>query len=197
MSGSEKPKKYEHTLMRALSYDEDDLAANANGAWSERQIAKMRRERRDLLVELAILTVPPILLGAFLARASSIAPFGVLIGFALVLLVYATNFYRLTRDLRGTVRAVEGRIQLDVIPRRKRAIYTARINGVKFKIKKAAFLSFKNGDPYRVYYAPHRKQIASAEWLRDDDPFEERARLEAEESYDTSADAKAVHRKRL
>jgi hypothetical protein len=37
-----------------------------------------------------------------------------------------------------------------------------------FAINKPIFLAFKNGDPYRIYYAPHSKTLLSAEWLRDE-----------------------------
>ena len=38
-----------------------------------------------------------------------------------------------------------------------------------FVVSKQVFLAFKNGDPYRVYYAPNSKRIVAAEWLRGED----------------------------
>jgi hypothetical protein len=51
------------------------------------------------------------------------------------------------------------------------------------------FLSFKNGDPYRIYYAPATKLILSAEWLRDDSPFVDQPRLRRERSLDLELEA--------
>ena len=67
------------------------------------------------------------------------------------------------------------------------AEYFLRVENMRFTIKQNAFLTFKNGDPYRLYYAPYSQQILSVEWLRDDNPFVEVAPDAAEDSEADSA----------
>lgn len=95
------------------------------------------------------------------------------------------------RDLRERrAESVEGRIQLDLHHSYNRSMhrmsgtqfnfnmnrgsshYYVYIGGMRFEVSKAGFLAFKNDDPYIIHYAPHSKLLLSAEWLREDDPFE-------------------------
>ena len=77
---------------------------------------------------------------------------------------------KFTADIRkGEVDVAEGRVILDVIGQGNSGnAYSARIENVTFAINKPIFLAFKNGDPYRIYYAPHSKTILSPEWLREE-----------------------------
>jgi hypothetical protein len=95
----------------------------------------------------------------------------------------------IVRDLRARrAESVEGRVQLDMHHTYNRSMhqvggnhyrmtggrshYYVYIGGMRFEVSKAGFLAFKNDDPYIVYYAPHSRMLLSAEWLRDNDPFE-------------------------
>lgn len=172
---TQKPKKYEDVLMRALKFDETDLAANEAGEWSAAQVAKWSRARRDHLVALLVAFGFTALFLVFTARASTnigvLLNGGALFGTLVTVGYLSGRLDRVLRDLHDGARTVEGRVELDVDTRNNKTKYTAKIGGMKFKISKMTFLAFKNGDPYRVYYAPHQKRIASVEWLRDDDPF--------------------------
>lgn len=79
------------------------------------------------------------------------------------------------------VALAEGRVDLSLNALQNTAEYFLRVENMRFTIKQNAFLTFKNGDPYRIYYAPHSKKILSVEWLREDDNLideRERARLQ-------------------
>src|SRR5262249_36406955 len=95
-------------------------------------------------------------------------------GVLLVLFCFAALLFsgkrlnNLRRDLlSGKAGAVEGRIALDVAARKEGAYYRVAVANQTFGVRKNVFLAFKNGDPYRIYYAPHSKTLLSAEWLRD------------------------------
>ncbi len=176
MPQAAKLKKYEDVLMAALKFTEDDLAANMGGQLSAGQVAMFKQRRSTYASFIALLfgTVAAVLLfisalifnGIVLLLACGLlfALSGLLVGVVPVL--------KINRDLRSGVQTVEGRVDLDTIPTQYSASYTVNVAGKKFKVKKRAFLAFKNGDPYRIYYAPHTKTILAADWLRADDPFE-------------------------
>ncbi len=171
-----KLKKYEDVLMRALRFDEEDLAANESGSFSVGQVQTLKRQRGTVIISVsALLGIVTMLLLFANVYAGGLAPLVIvfLIVVAFVLLVGGLAALQVTRDLRAGLQLVEGRIDLDTTPGQNSATYTVKVEGKKFKVKKRAFLAFKNGDPYRIYYTPHTKTILSAEWLRDDDPFVE------------------------
>lgn len=99
--------------------------------------------------------------------------------------------FGILRDIRERrAESVEGRVQLDLHHSYNRSMhrmsgtqfnfntnrgsshYYVYIGGMRFEVSKAGFLAFKNDDPYIIHYAPHSKLLLSAEWLREDDPFE-------------------------
>ena len=163
-----KLKKYEDVLMRALNFTEDDLTLNAAGQLSAAQINRLKTQRTTTATVAVALSV---IVGALYAR--SLAPL-VMMVLIFVLFTVVTGIIpavQMTRDLQAGVQVAEGRVELDTIPRRKRTVYLVKLDGQKFKVQKMTFLAFKNGDPYRIYYAPHSRTILAAEWLRDDDPF--------------------------
>ena len=169
-----KLKKYEDFLMRALSFTEDDLALNAAGQLSAAQMNRLKTQRTttaSLAVALSVIVGGLLLFANGYAR--SLAPL-VMMVLIFVLFTVVTGIIpavQMTRDLQAGVQGAEGRVELDTIPRRKRTVYLVKLDGQKFKVQKQTFLAFKNGDPYRIYYAPHSRTILAAEWLRDDDPF--------------------------
>ena len=169
-----KLKKYEDFLMRALSFTEDDLALNAAGQLSAAQMNRLKTQRTttaSLAVALSVIVGGLLLFANGYAR--SLAPL-VMMVLIFVLFTVVTGIIpavQMTRDLQAGVQVAEGRVELDTIPRRKRTVYLVKLDGQKFKVQKQTFLAFKNGDPYRIYYAPHSRTILAAEWLRDDDPF--------------------------
>jgi hypothetical protein len=190
-----KVKKYEDRLMEVLRFDDADLEANQAGTLSPRQAAHLRLERRS---EFFWITFFGVFFGATIAlllrqiplNAPGVVPLLVLAAFVATVLVY--HYLRrvapLSKDLHeNRALAVDGRVDLSLKPKGRRIKYSMDIGKMRFPIRKDAFLSFKNRDPYCVYYAPHSKQILSVEWLRDDNPFvdedEETGRLKDRPAY--------------
>ncbi len=177
MPGDTKLKKYEDVLMRALNFTEDDLALNAAGQLSAAQLNRLKTQRTStaiLAVALSVIVGGLLLFANVYAR--SLAPLVMMVLFVILFTVVTGIIpaVQMTRDLQAGVQVAEGRVELDTIARRRRTAYVVKLDGQKFKVRKMTFLAFKNGDPYRIYYAPHSRTILSAEWLRDDDPFVER-----------------------
>jgi len=175
MPKATKLKKYEEVLMAALKFTEDDLAANASGSFSAAQVLMLKRRRATQAVSIGVMCgiVAMFLLFVVVIVPNSAIPmlsFSLLFSL-LALLIGGVAMLQVTRDLRAGLQMVEGRIDLDTTPGQNNATYTVKVEGKKFKVKKRAFLAFKNGDPYRIYYTPHTKTILSADWLRDDQPF--------------------------
>ncbi|MBE2267011.1 MAG: hypothetical protein IAE80_02180 [Anaerolinea sp.] len=175
MKQEAKLKKHEDLLKAVLKFDEDDLAANHTGAYSPYQIAWLKRHRTNHMTTAAIMSA--IVTGIVLIPiAISVSAYPLLIFAALftVLAFFAGGMraYQVTRALRKGISMVEGRIDLDASVAQTSQFYV-RVEGVRFTVKKEVFFAFKNGDPYRVYYAPYLKQMLAVEWLRDDNPFVE------------------------
>jgi hypothetical protein len=183
-----KTKKYEDRLMSALKFSEFDLKNNQVGLMTYRQARHLRSAR----IAATLSWTMPFLLGIgglsawFTAMlATTDAPLdaillpllGVIALSGWLYAYYGLRVNRLNDDLReNRVSAVEGRVELGVATGNKSAAYWMRIDMMRFPLTQAAFLAFKNGDPYRIYFAPHSKQILSVEWLREDEdnnPFDE------------------------
>ncbi|MBK8025511.1 MAG: hypothetical protein IPK19_29975 [Chloroflexi bacterium] len=172
MAQDSKPKKYEDLLMAALRFDESDLAANMAGAWSERQSAQLLQRQRDHVVWAVILGILAFVFTFFLVRVSGSVGLALnglaALSFMAGLIAVAVSRSRITKDLQSNLREVEGRVRLDTRSSNNKTTYFLRIDDVRFKVSKKEFLTFKNHDPYRIYYAPNQKKILSAEWLRGD-----------------------------
>jgi len=177
MPQATKLKKYEEVLMAALKFTEGDLAANMGGRLSAAQVTQFK-QRRSTYASFSALLFGTVAAAMMLISAVLFNGIVILLACGLLfalsgLLVGAVPVLNINRDLRLSVQMVEGRVDLDTTPARNSASYTVKVDDKKFKVKKRAFLAFKNGDPYRIYYTAHTKTILSADWLRDDDPFAE------------------------
>ncbi len=182
----DKPKKHEDLLMAALNFTEADLEANQAGELSARQIAALEKRRGLMFMGVFVSMV---VMALFFLIASVMQPsYDAFVFYffavfpALLALYLAYNVYRSSSDTRERRSAVvEGRVQLDVSGGQNSANFVLKLENKKFGLNKRQFLTFKSGDPYRVYYAPKSRRILSAEWLRDDAPFvdqpADRARL--------------------
>jgi hypothetical protein len=177
MPEESKPKKHTDVLMVALDFDDDDLAANKSGEYSDHQIAELKRRRtwQAIIFSLTTVVVSLLALVSTTSAPTLLLPMLFFLGLFMVwsLLAGGIGVVRFTRDLRTGIKAAEGRVGLDMNPSQNTSAYFVKLDERKFKVKKAIFLAFKNGDPYRIYYAPHSKTILSVEWLRDDNPFDE------------------------
>jgi hypothetical protein len=174
---AEKPKKYEERLMESIGFDEDDLEANRAGHFTQKQIDKFAAAQKKTLNAAIFFTL---LIGAvlvFLALGVSLSitalrPLLIIATLPLSLIFAALIFHihRLRTDVHDDdIGSVEGRIDLSLQPVQNTANYFLRVEGVRLHIGKNAFLAFKNGDPYCIYYSRRAKKLLSAEWLRDND----------------------------
>jgi len=172
-----KLKKYEDVLAAALKFTDDDLAMNAAGRLSPAQTAMLQRRRTVGAIVIgglcAIVTLCLFIGSAGVGMFLSPVFLALMVFFAFALAIGAIPAVRISRDLKLGAQVVEGRVELDTTPAQNSASYRVKVDGQKFNVQKRAFLAFKNGDPYRIYYAPNTKTILSAEWLRDDNPFVE------------------------
>ena len=172
----DKVKKYEDRIMDVFAFDENDLEANQAGHLSQQQMVRLKKARNRAISTFALLAM----LFGFLAiiivaagfQASGILP-PLAAGLLAVLAIYAIfgrNAQALLKDMRtNQVALAEGRVDLSLNALQNTAEYFLRVENMRFTIKQNAFLTFKNGDPYRIYYAPRSKRILSVEWLREDD----------------------------
>ncbi len=89
------------------------------------------------------------------------------------MLTYGFKLFRLWRDAKDDhVLSAEGRIDLSMHGKAgagSSVECTLKVGSVKFRVKEDAFLAFKNGDPYAIYYTRRSKKLLSAEWLRGED----------------------------
>ncbi|MFW5691138.1 MAG: hypothetical protein ACOCXZ_01445 [Chloroflexota bacterium] len=113
------------------------------------------------------------------------------------LVKYGTLLYQVRTDLRaGQVAVIEGRIEQNPSSAYMNAIrryhYGLRVigrEGVRDfdAVGQRVFLAFKNGEPYRIYYAPRSGMLLGADWLRGtDDVF-----LPADDAESAAPDAEA------
>jgi hypothetical protein len=191
----DKPKKHEDVLMAAIGFDEDDLEPNRAGRLSDRQTAKLKRERGNDSFSFVAWLVAALVLMLIAALTTSTIVDLVSGAVALVMgftaLKHGIATVQTQRSLRrGTVDAAEGRIRLDMKTRRQsNPTFYLYTEDRRFTVRKLLFLTLKSGDPYRIYYLPTSKRIISAEWLRDDSPFVDAPSVRRERSLDLELEA--------
>ena len=96
----------------------------------------------------------------------------------------------LIEDLReNRILAAEGRVDLSI---QGDYDYFLLVEKQRFRLrKKDTFLTFKNGDPYRIYYTPRSRQILSVEWLREnDDNLLDESERQREDEVDATSDTR-------
>ncbi len=177
----EKVQKYERHLMDAFAFDAGDLAVNRAGTFSENQRRKLQHWWMIWTLGLAAALIVGAGVSAFLVPAILLAPqaLGIKIAVGLVAIIltcvalYAFCWFKRADYLsdldESIVYAAEGRVRLALDEGRSNARYLVSVGHLAFIVSKGAFLAFKNGDPYRIYYAPNSKRIVSVEWLRGED----------------------------
>lgn len=164
----------QEALMWALMFNEEDLEANQNGL-----LSKVQRKRMQLMrvlwkgftgLSIALLslvlftTQTPIRIDNNLWRSIIL---GVL--FAFFAAFSWRKFRLLAVDMEAGVGCVEGDLRKSSLqnPTFKSTDYFLTINGVRFSVHPDIYDTFKDGDPYAIYYIPRSKTIYSAEWLRE------------------------------
>lgn len=178
--------KYSDLLAQALTFMPDDLALNEHGIISPMQHERLQQMLTDKLIEDGKITlfVTVVLAGlTFLARDYlALAPWLLilLVGGPVLLIVYFLwQWWRirhhLTRDQHEQIaETVSGRVTLapNLATHDQTLPYMLSIEDRTFPISEKAFLAFKNGDPYQIYYAPHTRILLSAVWLAEQDLFD-------------------------
>jgi hypothetical protein len=147
--------------------DEETLAANADGLLTDQQRAALLSERGNWLgigiatVFTAIfLTISIPWIFEYNGASTSFVWFVTTAGVTFTLYC-AWQWRRFAIDLQSPVESGEGVIYLDV----RRGKPTVSIGDLHFLTTPDRFMVFKNGDPYRIYYAPGSMTVLSAEWL--------------------------------
>lgn len=175
-----KVKRYDDVLKTAFYFDQHDLEANRVGKLTDWQLNRLKADLRRATAALAILLFGALVVfggGASIYTSGGqpsgllTAAFVMLVVVGILALYYWFRNQRASADLREQkVSVVEGRVELRAVSSGESSTaYSVRIGEVQFPLKKQEFLAFKNGDPYRVYYAPNSKKLLSAEWLRGDE----------------------------
>ncbi len=177
----EKVQKYERHLMDAIGFDAGDLAVNRAGTFSETQRRKLENWRMFWSLGLAAAVIVGASMSTFLFLAFLLAPqaaaLKIAAGMVVIILacvaLYAFCWFKRADYLDDLeeciVYSAEGFVRLTLDEGRNNARYLVSVGTLTFIVSKQAFLSFKNGDPYRIYYAPNSKHIVAAEWLRGED----------------------------
>jgi hypothetical protein len=165
---TEKPKrKYDDGLMRALDFKEADLELNRRGEMSKYQLERVRGSLAAIDAVMLILVVAGVLISLYVAQLYTIlgfiaAIFCLIMG-SLLFTYIETEWRGLARDRQAQkILQVEGYIHLDVTNAHS---FKVVICDSEFCISKAMFLAFKNGEQYRIYYAPGTRKIFSAELI--------------------------------
>lgn len=161
-------------LLSALNATDDDLTANRDGRLSERQRARLRRDRRraaligaGVLAALILLATALLFVGqrngtAVLSYAGITAT---VVG-AIYGSVVARNAFRLTSDIdAGAVAALTGTVRHTVRVAGRSATYVFSVDGHELVVPKPVFLAVKNGGRYRFYRTPNAHVLVSGEAL--------------------------------
>jgi len=159
IDGYKVKQKPSERLMNVLGFSKGDLECNQQGKMSANQRSAYLNKRKWYLLGSG-LCILGFMIVWFGGRELSVF----LVGFVIGIFVCGMNAYRFYSDgINGVVASSEGRIDMTINGRR----FSIAVEGQQFDLRQKAFLAFKNGDPYRLYYTPRTKQLLSAEWLRD------------------------------
>lgn len=161
--------KYEalERLMICFDFTPEDIVANAQGHFSQRQRQHLQFQQRQRLTFVISLSVA-VLIGHLIRLPSVISlvlSFGLYILGGSVLMQWFKQ--RIDFDNEPVIET-EGRIELFLNTRP----YRLFIDQLDFPLTQWQFLALKNYDPYRIYWIPKTRKILSVEWLRDN-PLDE------------------------
>jgi hypothetical protein len=162
---------FDKKLARALNFTEDDLAANRSGQLNIRQRSIVRKKalisilRNNLFrVTVSLWLILSSVSINHIIKTGEGTFFDLLIILppGLLLLTYIFNVWRqINLDLaEGVVAMDEGIVQFQLANRNGDPI--VRFPHISFPIN-GHIAVFRFAEPYRAYYAPHTKQILSAE----------------------------------
>jgi hypothetical protein len=172
----QQPLKQQFMLMAAIGFTEEDLQANREGYLTKKQRRELNDDRTLWKIFFA-LTIPTFLIGTLWVILDGIYFKYTIINriemmSLLWVFVLGIGFYiwrkikKYNLDLhKGDVQAVQGIVQLGEGGNSGVRRYYCYIQGISWSINLFTHASFKAGDPYAIYYAPHSKTLLSTEWL--------------------------------
>jgi hypothetical protein len=160
--------KFQRTLAQGLHFTAADLTRNRNGNLSQEQIPLLKRKRNWNLVINGLagpffsgigLILLMIALDKGMLAQSRICASSLFIWFVLAALFFvneSVHFWRhIRRDIEdGITKSIQGRVVLKMSGasgKVRYVTYSLRVNDVEFSIDEAAFRSFKDLEPYRLY----------------------------------------------
>jgi hypothetical protein len=168
-----------YLITQETNFTHEELELNRHGYLSQDQrdrLAELGKYysnfARIIFATAAVVGVLPLCIWLHPFHDATAGSLVLIIGFIAGLLVAALwlRIRALNADLKwGEVSAVEGVVKLETQNDAEYGpTYAVKIGDMRFRVGERVFCTFKNGDPYRIYYAPHSKTILSAEWLRDE-----------------------------
>lgn len=171
-------------LAKALKFTHDDLRANREGYMTQEQRKQLRRSGINVylpaVVGAVILSIAFLFLLTLFLNGQYHNQLLLLLGILGLMILWLVRFAylqwrKLKADLeKGDVKKVAGRVRFNIFQIGNR-IYnrTVRIERERFHVSTPVLLAFKNGERYRVYYAPNTKTPLSAERVPENEPLPE------------------------
>jgi hypothetical protein len=150
-------------------FHDDDIKANRSGKLSRAQIGTVRAKRRNEILFLFVVAVVITSYTMNVLAQSNTDPFsnaaryfGILVG-GMLLLGAALTWQKHSQDIRdGRVSEITGPIHLKIATGRSTNC-SLSIGGQRFAVLPKVILALRDGEPYRVYYAPRSKIFLAAE----------------------------------
>jgi membrane protein implicated in regulation of membrane protease activity len=154
-------------------FDEDDLAANRMGEYSEKQKQRLVKQDKgrfntELVIGLGALAIFLVLLGVLVFFRDFDVAVMVFMAICLVLAYYTlrsaynTNKGDVPKEVRE-LKKLEGPVRIDQ-DGRSNHVYL-HIQGERWGIQDGIAGSFHQGDTYVVYYGGNAGDILSVEWI--------------------------------
>ncbi|MEQ8675640.1 MAG: hypothetical protein RLP44_00630 [Aggregatilineales bacterium] len=182
---SVKKKKFP-TIADVMNLSEADFAANEAGKLSDLQTRRLQNRRLmwglatagALLMLLLGIVSLVVLLGIGAGSDGGIFVVFGFVGFLWTALLWQMplKWWHANQELQaGDVQQSEGRIRQNMskvpIGMVQPTKYYIEQGENKFEVSKDVFFTFKNGDPYTLYYTPKTKFLVGAQHIRTDDAF--------------------------
>lgn len=146
-------------LMNVLNFTPEDLAANQHGELGEHQ----RYHTKSTPITFEVIWIW-FVVGFLLVAMNLIVNDKRVVFLSLIGVIMFIGWK--SRGRSTQILMVEGRINLNI----KNQMFWLRCENKRFQVSKTVFFTFKNYDPYRIYY--FQDYLLSAEWLNES-PFED------------------------
>ncbi len=169
---------FDENLARALNFIEEDVSANREGRMTVMQYAKLRHYIKDEL-KWSIVGIPffvglILLLGFSLSTGRGVVDFAAGVIYLLAFLA-AVVLVRLVLSIRrgyladlneGRIKAVQGKVTINRTEDGSRILIPIEDGCIGFNISREAASVFREGEVYRIYYAPRCHYLLSAESVK-------------------------------